>query len=63
VVGSRPPPSAREEERVRVLTDAVEVLGERVEDELRESNYSPIGGTGSTALPGGPVYPLRGTSD
>jgi hypothetical protein len=28
----------REEERVRVLTDAVEVLGERVEDELGESN-------------------------
>ena len=32
-----------EEERVRVLTDAVEVLGERVEDELGESNYSPAG--------------------
>ena len=23
----------------------------------------PIGGTSSTALPAGPVYPLRGTSD
>ena len=33
----------REEERVRVLADAVEVLGERVEDELGESNYSPAG--------------------
>ena len=32
-----------EEERVRVLADAVEVPGERVEDELGESNYSPAG--------------------
>ena len=31
----------REEERVLVLADAVEVLGKRVEDELGESNYSP----------------------
>ena len=33
----------REEERVRVLADAVEVFGERVEDELGESNYSLAG--------------------
>jgi hypothetical protein len=44
----------REEERVRVLAGGVEVLRERVEDELGESDHSPAGlglGLGQQAAP------------
>ena len=56
----------REEERVRVLTDAVEVLGERVEDEMGESNYSPAGlglGLGQEAAPAVGAHHLLLDSD
>jgi hypothetical protein len=55
-----------EEERVRVLTDAVEVLGERIEDELGESNYSPASlglGLGQDATPTVEAYHLLLDSD